>query len=49
LKSLLRHHGGPGYSHILQYFVPRLLRLGLDDDDVTQLLIHNPRALFESR
>lgn len=49
LKSLLRHHGGPGYSHILQYFVPRLLRLGLDDDDVTRLLVDNPRALFESR
>ena len=49
LKSLLRHHGGPGYSHILQYFVPRLLRLGLDDDDVQRLLVHNPRELFESR
>jgi phosphotriesterase-related protein len=49
LKSLLRHHGGPGYSHILQYFVPRLLRLGLDDDDVARLLVHNPRELFESR
>jgi phosphotriesterase-related protein len=49
LKSLLRRHGGPGYSHILQYFVPRLVRLGLDDDGVTKLLVHNPRALFESR
>jgi phosphotriesterase-related protein len=49
LKSLLRRYGGPGYSHILQYFVPRLLRLGLGDDDVTRLLVHNPRALFESR
>jgi phosphotriesterase-related protein len=49
LKSLLRQHGGPGYSHILQYFVPRLLRLGLDDDDVQRLLVHNPRELFESR
>jgi len=49
LKSLLREHGGPGYSHILQYFVPRLLRLGLDADDVARLLVRNPRALFESR
>lgn len=49
LKSLLRRHGGPGYAHILQYFVPRLLRLGLDDDDVAQLLVHNPRALFDNR
>ena len=49
LKSLLRRYGGPGYSHILQYFVPRLLRLGLNNDDVTRLLVDNPRALFESR
>lgn len=48
IKSLLRRHGGPGYSHILQYFVPRLLRMGLDDDGVTQLLVRNPRALFDS-
>jgi phosphotriesterase-related protein len=49
LKLSLRRHGGPGYSHILQYFVPRLVRLGLDDDGVAQLLIKNPRALFENR
>lgn len=47
LKSLLRRHGGPGYGHILQYFVPRLRRMGLDDHGVQQLLIDNPRALFE--
>jgi phosphotriesterase-related protein len=47
LKSLLRRHGGPGYGHVLQYFVPRLRRLGLDDDGVDQLLVRNPRALFE--
>lgn len=48
LKSLLRRHGGPGYGHILQYFVPRLRRLGLDDAGVHQLLVDNPRALFET-
>lgn len=49
LKSLLRRHGGPGYSHILQYFVPRLRRLGLDDAGVMRLLVDNPRALFETK
>jgi phosphotriesterase-related protein len=48
LKSLLRRHGGPGYGHVLQYFVPRLRRLGLDEDGVTRLLVDNPRALFET-
>lgn len=47
LKSLLRHHGGPGYGHILQYFVPRLLRHGLTREEVDRLLVANPRALFE--
>ena len=46
VKSLLRHYGGPGYAHLLQYFVPRLLRHGLTQDDIHQLLVANPRALF---
>jgi phosphotriesterase-related protein len=47
LKSLLRRYGGPGYGHILQYFVPRLHRHGLNADEVEQLLVRNPRSLFE--
>lgn len=46
LKTLLRRHGGPGYGHILQYFVPRLHRHGLTQAEVDQLLVGNPRALF---
>jgi phosphotriesterase-related protein len=48
LKSLLRRYGGPGYAHILQYFVPRLERLGVSADVIAQLLVHNPRSLFET-
>ena len=48
IKSLLRRFGGPGYAHVLQYFVPRLRRQGLTDADVDQLLVGNPRALFET-
>ncbi|KLU08351.1 phosphotriesterase [Kocuria sp. SM24M-10] len=49
LKSLLRSHGGPGYGHIVQYFIPRLHRHGLDHATTDQLLIDNPRTLFEGR
>lgn len=49
LKSLLRRHGGPGYGHLLQYFVPRLRRHGLSTAQVDQLIIANPRALFAGR
>jgi phosphotriesterase-related protein len=48
VKSLLRRHGGPGYAHILQYFVPRLCRHGLDEAQVLSLLTDNPRCLFGS-
>ncbi len=48
IKSLLRHYGGPGYGHILQYFVPRLQRHGMSQADVDQLLTTNPRTLFET-
>jgi phosphotriesterase-related protein len=47
LKNLLRAYGGPGYGHVLQYFIPRLRRLGLGADAVDQLLVGNPRSLFE--
>lgn len=47
LKCLLRRYGGPGYGHVLQYFVPRLERHGLSADEVEQLLVRNPRSLFE--
>lgn len=47
LKSLLRHFGGPGFGHILQYFVPRLRRHGASDDLVDLLMVSNPRRLFE--
>ncbi len=46
IKSLLRRHGGPGYAHLLQYFVPRLTRHGFGSADIDRLLIDNPRRLF---
>jgi phosphotriesterase-related protein len=47
LKSLLRSNGGPGFSHILQYFVPRLIRHGASNDLIQQFLVTNPRTMFE--
>lgn len=47
LKSLLRRYGGPGFGHILQYFVPRLLRHGANEALIDQLMVTNPRHLFE--
>lgn len=48
LKNLLRRYGGPGYAHVLQYFVPRLERMGARADVIDQLLVQNPRTLFDN-
>jgi phosphotriesterase-related protein len=47
LKSLLRSYGGPGFGHILQYFLPRLRRHGASEELIDQLTVTNPRNLFE--
>jgi phosphotriesterase-related protein len=47
LKTLLRRYGGPGFGHIVQYFVPRLRRHGATDGLIETLMVANPRSLFE--
>ncbi len=47
VKTLLVRYGGHGYAHVLEHFVPRLRRHGLEDREIEQLLVDNPRAAFE--
>jgi phosphotriesterase-related protein len=47
LKMMLVRYGGLGYGHVIENFAPRLRRHGLDDSYIKQLLIHNPRRVFE--
>lgn len=47
LKSLLRSYGGPGYGHVLEFFLPRLERHGVTRSDCLSLVTDNPRRLFE--
>jgi len=48
LKSLLRRYGRLGYAHILQYFVPRLERLGVSSEVIRQLFVDKPKTLFDN-
>lgn len=48
VKTLLVRYGGGGYAHVLEHFVPRLRRHGLDQDVIDKLLIDNPRTVFET-
>jgi phosphotriesterase-related protein len=47
LKSLLRTYGGPGYGHLIEFFLPRLERHGLPLERSLALMTDNPRRLFE--
>jgi len=45
-KHRLWHYGGPGYGHILTNVVPLLKARGLDDRDLSTILVENPRRLL---
>ena len=48
-KTELRHYGGPGYSNVLETFVPMLRAAGLDDASIRQVLIDNPARALQVR
>ena len=47
MKLLLRENGGPGYGHIVEFFLPRLARHGVPLDRGIAMMTENPRRLFE--
>jgi phosphotriesterase-related protein len=47
MKILLRANGGPGYGHIVEYFLPRLARHGVPLQQGIAMMTDNPRRLFE--
>ena len=46
VRTRLRRYGGWGYSHILRHIVPLLKDLGVVADDITALLVDNPRKVL---
>ena len=47
MKILLRSFGGPGYGHIVEFFLPRLARHGVSIEQGIAMMTDNPRRLFE--
>lgn len=43
IKMMLCAYGGNGYAHVQRHFLPRLLRHGLTETDISMLMIDNPR------
>ena len=48
LKTLLRSYGGPGYGHMVEFFLPRLARHGVPLEQGISMMTVNPRQLFDS-
>ncbi len=46
-RPALVRNGGGGYATVLRDFVPLLRSRGLTQDDITRLLVVNPRSFFE--
>ena len=42
LKNLLHKYGGWGYDHILTHILPMLREIGVTDEQIDEILVHNP-------
>ena len=46
LKMMLTHYGGFGYAYVQRHFLPRLRRHGVTEEQITTLMVVNPRRVF---
>ena len=44
LKSHLRAFGGQGYDYVVSGFVPRMLEVGISEEQIGIMMVTNPRA-----
>lgn len=49
LKMMLCSYGGSGYAHVSRHVLPRLRRLGLSAQDLSMLMVDNPRRALLQR
>ncbi len=49
LKMMLCAYGGNGYAHVSRHVLPRLQRLGLSTQDLSMLMVDNPRRALLQR
>jgi phosphotriesterase-related protein len=49
MKIMLTRFGGHGYGYILKYFVPRLRRHGVTNEQIETMMIANPARVFSGR
>ncbi|WP_158938818.1 phosphotriesterase [Burkholderia sp. S171] len=49
MKIMLTRFGGHGYGYILKYFVPRLRRHGVTNEQIETMMIANPARVFSGK
>jgi phosphotriesterase-related protein len=49
LKMMLTRYGGFGYAYLQRHFIPRLRRHGVDQQTILDLMVNNPRDVFQAR
>lgn len=47
-KIHLKRYGGYGFDHILRNVIPNFKKSGLNESDITSMLVENPKKLFGS-
>ena len=47
-KQELQTYGGHGYRHLLENVVPKMKERGINEDIITDIMIHNPRQWLNS-
>jgi phosphotriesterase-related protein len=48
LKMMLSRHGGNGYAFVVNHFLPRLRRHGAPEALLHELMVLNPRRVFDA-
>lgn len=48
LKMMLTAYGGNGYAFVTKHFLPRLMRHGFDPAALNELMVTNPRRVFDT-
>ena len=48
IKMMLTHYGGFGYAYVVTHFAERLKRHGVSEQQITTMLIDNPRRVFSA-
>ena len=45
-KTAITKYGGHGFAHILENIVPRMKEKGINQNEIDQMLIENPKKLL---